>query len=380
MQVSQLPIETTWCIEASFAEQLTAAMRAPPRSGATYTPPAVTSRGNVALIECRGPITKYPSLLQPILGGAAVVDLQAAFTTAISDPSVNAVVLVIDSPGGAVSGVASLADQIYAARQSGKTVVVQVDGMLCSAAYWLASGATKIFASHATDKIGSLGVMAVFQDTSRAASMAGVDVFVATTGALKPIGIPGAPITAEMRTYLQATVEATQREFTAAIQRGRPISATMLKSLSDGSVVPADFAKVAGLIDGIQSLETTIAQLNGAKVLGTNINQSVPQASAIDRFRAEIDKRMTAGMTRASAACDVVKTMPDLHGAVLAESSGRPVPAVDAKPGEWAGKFRAAIDSYAAKGIGKGEAVSKLVREQPELYRAFMTESTGRQW
>lgn len=66
------------------------------------------------------------------------------------------VVLDIDSGGGSVAGTPEFADYI---KNYSKPLVSYTDGMMCSAAYYLASGSKKIMANPYADAIGSIGVM-----------------------------------------------------------------------------------------------------------------------------------------------------------------------------------------------------------------------------
>lgn len=79
------------------------------------------------------------------------------------DPAVDAIVLVIDSPGGTVVGTNELAQTI---RSCTKPVVGFVSDQACSGAYWLASCCREIYANNATASVGSIGVMCSFQDLS----------------------------------------------------------------------------------------------------------------------------------------------------------------------------------------------------------------------
>lgn len=384
-----------WACEQTAIGPFLEALKNGSKLSASYTPLASSKQGDTRIIEARGVLTKYQSPLQSLFGGASALELQNSIQAALSDPSVSSIVLVIDSPGGQVAGIPALADTIFNARASGKPIVVQIDGLCASAALWAASGASKIFASHATDRVGSIGAMQVINDSSRQAAAQGVDVFVATTGSLKPIGVPGVALTDDMKAYLQAQVQQTQTEFVNALVRGRGMKRDRVTFLADGSVFSASDAKVFGLIDGIQSLETTLSQLSGTAtkpnqqkgVKNVSVSNHGTAMSAVEEFRAEIAKRMSGEkLDRARAASAVVREMPELHARVLAETSGRPManglsPAgVGSVASGSAGEsmvaiFRREVEAMVqTTGDSKGRCVSRWVSANPERHQQMLHE------
>ena len=69
--------------------------------------------------------------------------------------------MVVDSPGGQVTGTDLLAEAI---KNSATPIVAYIEGMAASAAYWIISGASKIVASSDLDRIGSIGTMLMVED------------------------------------------------------------------------------------------------------------------------------------------------------------------------------------------------------------------------
>jgi membrane-bound ClpP family serine protease len=91
---------------------------------------------------------------------------------------VSAIVLNLDTPGGAVNGVDELARAIFAARER-KRIIAYVGGMGASAGYWLASAASEIVVSDAAI-LGSIGVRMVAQDTTEADRKSGRVEFISS--------------------------------------------------------------------------------------------------------------------------------------------------------------------------------------------------------
>ena len=88
------------------------------------------------------------------------------------EPSISAIVLDVDSPGGSVFGVEELATEIRAARGT-KPVVAVANSMAASAAYWIASQADELVITPG-GMVGSIGVLTAHEDISKAQEMAGI--------------------------------------------------------------------------------------------------------------------------------------------------------------------------------------------------------------
>ena len=211
----------------------------------------------VAIIQATGVLMKSASSL----GGTSTIQLRRDIRQAAADPDISGILLAIDSPGGTVSGTADLGAEVRNARKS-KPVFAHVDDLTASAAYWLASQAEKVYANDSTAMIGSIGTYQIVRDLSGMAEKEGVKTHVIATGPLKGMGAPGAPVTDEQLAHVQAMVDATQTHFDAAVRKGRSLSAAELKAVRHGGLLMADDALAARLIDGVQPMSKTLAELN----------------------------------------------------------------------------------------------------------------------
>jgi signal peptide peptidase SppA len=211
----------------------------------------------VAVVMLTGTLMKAVSSMD---GGTSTVAARREIRRAAADPSVSAILIAIDSPGGTVSGTADLAAEVKAAAKA-KPVWAQVEDLGASAAYWVASQADKVFANDRTALVGSIGTLAVVYDQSKAAEDAGVKTLVFGTGPLKGAGAPGAPVTDEQQAYIRGIVEDAQVSFDAAVRRGRGLTDKQLADAKTGGVFGASEALGMKLIDGIQSFDATVAAL-----------------------------------------------------------------------------------------------------------------------
>ena len=113
--------------------------------------------GSVAIIPIRSEILKYDQPCGPRGSQSILSDVKSAD----QNPNIKSIILVVDSPGGQVTGTDLLAEAIC---NSTTPVVAYIEGMAASAAYWIISGASKIIASSDLDRIGSIGTMLLDAD------------------------------------------------------------------------------------------------------------------------------------------------------------------------------------------------------------------------
>ncbi len=214
-----------------------------------------TDGNGIAQIGIYGHMTKGQSKY----GGTSTVRTRIKVRKAVRDDSVQAILLHIDSPGGTVAGTAELADDIARAGQQ-KTIYAYVEDFGASAAYWLASQTSRISANR-TALIGSIGILAILDDTSGRYEEAGIKVHIVSTGPYKGAFVDGAPITEEHLDYAQEMIDDMNAHFLQAIKQGRQMSLSAVKKLADGRVHIAAKAKELGLIDAVESLDETVDRL-----------------------------------------------------------------------------------------------------------------------
>tara|TARA_R110000803_G_scaffold43701_3_gene93008 strand:+ start:938 stop:1873 length:936 start_codon:yes stop_codon:yes gene_type:complete len=215
----------------------------------------------LAVISIRGPIMKADSKF----GGTNSVRTRRAVRTASADADVRGILLLIDSPGGSVSGTEELANDVAAADKI-KPVVAHIDDLGASAALWVASQARWITANESA-LVGSIGTTGTVIDSSGAAEAAGIKVYaISSKGAeeFKGAGAPGTPISEKQLAYFQGLADATQELFTAAVAQGRGMSVADVRALADGRVHLAREALRLGLIDAVASSDAAVAAAEDA--------------------------------------------------------------------------------------------------------------------
>jgi signal peptide peptidase SppA len=216
----------------------------------------------VAVINCVGVLGKRFDLFTMICGGASTQRLQDELQAALNDPTVHSIVLSIDSPGGEVDGTQALATDVFNARDQ-KPIVALIDGMGASAAYWIASAASRVYVTGDTAVVGSIGVVMGHTDVSKAQEMRGVRTTEITAGKYKRIASSYAPLTPEGRQSLQDVVDHIYSVFVDDVARNRNVSVdAVLKDMADGRLFLGEQAISAGLVDGMSTLSALIETLN----------------------------------------------------------------------------------------------------------------------
>lgn len=224
--------------------------------------PRVSPKGSgaVAVIPVYGTISRRMNMMSKMSGGTSIEQLTSSFRQAMSDPSVKAVVLNVDSPGGSVDGVPELAAEILSARAQKKTIAVS-DTMAASAAYWIASACDEIVVTP-SGSVGSIGVFAVHEDYSKALEAEGVSVTLVSAGKYKTEGNPYQALSGEAKDALQSDVDKFYGMFVKAVAQGRGATQESVRSgYGEGRMVMAQDAVKAGMADRVGTLDQVLSDL-----------------------------------------------------------------------------------------------------------------------
>jgi len=215
---------------------------------------AVTRRDATAIIPITGPIFRRANLLTEISGATSIETLAKDFEQAAADPSIESIILEIDSPGGQVAGISEYAAHVRAA-SAGKRVVAYVSDLGASAAYWIAAAADEVVARD-TARLGSIGVVMQVAAGGKDTALK----FISSQSPKKH----AAPDSDLGRNALQAEVDALAQVFIDAVAAYRGVDPeTVIEHFGQGGVFVGQAAVDAGLADRLGSLESLIAELNG---------------------------------------------------------------------------------------------------------------------
>lgn len=369
--------------------------------------------GDVAVINLVGPMTKYGSSLSSLRGGT--VGLRRSLRNAVADDDIKAILLKVDSPGGSTAGVGDLADDVWAAAQK-KTVWAFIEDLGASAAYFVASQATKVVANPG-GLVGSIGSYGVLYDWSALYAKEGIKAYVIKAGEFKGVGVRGTEITESQREETQRTVDQINDLFVATIARGRGIPLQEARKLADGRIHIGSEAQKLGLVNEVGTFDKVLTELgqtvqNPQKgfVMETLNIESTPLSPPVP-VQVEPPVASFQGIKEACPGADSAficaqleckATVEQVGKAWMAEQATRlaatqkeleNAKAVAAKPGVEAlgtavsegdtdagdgnpiQAWRSAVDAKVKAGMNRMRAASAVNRERPGLREAFVEAS-----
>ena len=222
------------------------------------TRPTATQTTKVAVIPIHGTLVRRTVGLEAESGLTSYAGLTTQLDAALASPDVAAILLDVDSPGGESGGVFDLADRIRAA-SSIKPVWAVANDMAFSAAYALASAASKVFVSR-TGGVGSIGVIAMHVDQSEKDAQDGVRYTAVFAGDRKNDLNPHEPISSEAHAFLKGEVNRVYSLFVETVARNRGIEASAVRDTEAGLFF-GQAAVAIGLADAIGTFDDALAQL-----------------------------------------------------------------------------------------------------------------------
>ncbi len=210
--------------------------------------------GTVAVIPVRGVITSGGGdgfATDAIAYSERIIaDLEAAE----ADPSIRAIVLEVNSPGGGVTPSA----QIYRAlREVTKPVVTSMGEVAASGGYYIACATQRIVVLPET-LTGSIGVRWEFTNAEELLDTLGVEVDVIKSGPHKDTGALHRGLTEEERAIYQEIVDEAYGDFVTVVAEGRDLPVERVRELADGRVYTGRQALELGLADIEGDLDTAI--------------------------------------------------------------------------------------------------------------------------
>ena len=182
------------------------------------------------------------------------------------DNSVKAIVIRIDSPGGAVGPSQEIFREIRKTSKS-KKVVASMGAIAASGGYYVAAGTDGIVANPGTIT-GSIGVIMGFTNYQQLLSKIGLVPVVIKSGKYKDIGSPVRKMKPAENKILKDFARKIHRQFIQDIVEGRTMDRAKVESLADGRIFTGEESKELGLVDRIGNFEDAVewaGRLGGIK-------------------------------------------------------------------------------------------------------------------
>jgi protease-4 len=236
-----------------------------------------TLRGKVALLEVEGIIVDAQDLVQELHYYA-------------NNPSVRAIVVRLNTPGGSTAASQELWEEIRKVRTAGRPVVASMGNVAASGGYYIACAADEIYANPAS-LTGSIGVIINYANWEGLTKKVGLRFEVVKKGEYKDIGSPNRPMTEAERELLVNVINDVYVQFIDDIYSARrhqmrkayfahhpeaedsgtsDVVKQFLYSIADGRVFSGRQAYEYGLVDNLGNLDDAIRR---AGILGRIIGK-----------------------------------------------------------------------------------------------------------
>ena len=220
---------------------------------------------------------------------------------AVEDPDVSAIVFDINSGGGMAAGCGELAQEIYGTRDRKPSLAV-VDSNCYSGAFYLGSAASRMVCTE-SGGVGSIGVLAVHLDVSKALEQNGLTVSLIHAGEEKVDGIPVQPLSDRARASIERTVNYHYGMFTEAVAKFRGMSLEDVRATEARCYTPPEALKL-GLIDGIASSTEAVRGLlaRGEEMSGITQEEASRLAAEAAASAVAADRARTSAIRKAPEA------------------------------------------------------------------------------
>ena len=198
-----------------------------------------------------------------IIDATAVVDELKEYA---KDSSIKAIVLRVDSPGGAVAPSQEIYQEILKIKEN-KKVIASMGSVAASGGYYISAPADMIVANPGT-LTGSIGVIMEIPNVSGLMEKIGVTTQIVKSGKHKDMASVFRSLTPEEKQLLQTVLDDVHDQFIIAVSDARGIKLEELRTIADGRIFTGRMAKELGLVDELGTLQDAImlaGKLTGIK-------------------------------------------------------------------------------------------------------------------
>ncbi len=174
------------------------------------------------------------------------------------DSSIKAIIVHVNSPGGGVAASEEICREVKRIHdQKKKPIVVSIETVGASGAYYIASASGKIYADKGSI-VGSIGVIAQWVNYGDLLKWAKLKDVVLKTGEFKDTGNPARDLNPAERAYMQSLIDNMFGQFVQAVADGRGLKFDDVKAIADGKVWTGEQALSMKLIDQVADFETAV--------------------------------------------------------------------------------------------------------------------------
>ncbi|MHC9058458.1 signal peptide peptidase SppA [Pantoea sp. y20] len=220
----------------------------------TVKQPLQSQDGNIAVILASGAIMDGEESAGNVGGDTTASQIRDARL----DAKIKAIVLRVNSPGGSVTASEAIREELAAAHDAGKPVVVSMGGMAASGGYWISTPADYIVAAPST-LTGSIGIFGVINTVENSLSSVGVHTDGVATSPLADVATTKA-LPTEVQQLMQLTIENGYRNFVGLVAASRHKTPEEINAIAQGHVWTGSDAKANGLVDALGDFDDAVAK------------------------------------------------------------------------------------------------------------------------
>jgi ClpP class serine protease len=266
----------------------------------------------IGILPVTGPIFPRANLLTEMSGATSLTMLQNDHRVLLDNKDVKSIMMLMDTPGGAVSGIASFALQVGAGARR-KETTAYVTGVMASAGYWIGSAATRVSIDR-TAILGSIGVLAAVPKQVQPDADGMIEVEIVSTNA--PNKRPD-PQSEDGVSNIRATLDAIEKVFINDIARSRGVPVSkVISDFGRGGVMIGQAAVNAGMADVVESQASAMNTLRLAGMRSpTQRSASASQYSGGDQTAANLRRLEQLRRARGGQAATNLQRLQQLRRA-----------------------------------------------------------------
>ena len=210
--------------------------------------------GNIAVVMANGAIMDGEETPGSVGGDTTALEIRQARL----DPKIKAIVLRVNSPGGSVTASETIREELAAAKEAGKPVVVSMGGMAASGGYWISTPANYIIASPST-LTGSIGIFGVINTVENTLDTIGVHTDGVSTSPLADVATTKA-LPPEVQQMMQMSIENGYKNFLGLVAKSRNKTPEQIDQIAQGHVWTGSDARANGLVDAMGDFDDAVAK------------------------------------------------------------------------------------------------------------------------